>query len=55
MKIKPPANEKERLALKQRLERQHGGRVDIIKGRYGWYARFSQPWNRRKRQGKTGQ
>jgi hypothetical protein len=24
MKIKPPANENERLALKQRLEREHG-------------------------------
>ena len=53
MKIKPPANENERLALKQRLEREDGARVDIIKGRFGWYARFSKPWNPRKRPGQT--
>jgi hypothetical protein len=40
MKIKPPANKNERHALKQRLEREHGARVDIIRGRFGWYARF---------------
>jgi hypothetical protein len=55
MKIKPPANENERLALKQRLEREHGARVGIIKGRFGWYARFSKPGNPQKRRGETGQ
>ena len=45
MKILPPADENERLALKLRLEEalgaEQGGswRVDIIDGRYGWYVR----------------
>ena len=55
MKIKPPANEAERLALKQRLERQHGGRVDIYEDRYGWTVRFCQSRKPRKRPGPSGQ
>ena len=45
MKILPPADENERRRLKARFEGQlrqaTGGdwRVDIVPGRYGWYAR----------------
>jgi hypothetical protein len=55
MKIKPPANEKERLALKARLEREHGAPVDIINGRFGWYARFLKPGRPRQRKRQAGQ
>jgi len=54
MKIKPPANEAERLALKRRLERDHGWRVDVLKNRFGWYARFFKPGKRGKQKGQTG-
>jgi len=40
MKIAPPANKAERRALQERLEREHGRRVDVLKNHWGWYARF---------------
>jgi len=40
MKIAPPANKAERRALQERLEREHGKRVDVLKNHWGWYARF---------------
>ena len=50
MKIAPPANEAERRALQARLEREHGRRVDVLKNRWGWYARFFKTASPRKPQ-----
>jgi len=55
MKIAPPANEAERRALQARLEREHGRSVDVLKNRWGWYARFFKKAPRRKPQGQAGQ
>ena len=55
MKIAPPANEAERRALQARLEREHGRRVDVLKNRWGWYARFFKEAPRRKPQAQAGQ
>ena len=60
MKIIPPAAEKDRYLLKTRMEcalrRMQGGdwRVDIIAGRYGWYARAVPLRRRRKGRGPRG-
>jgi hypothetical protein len=53
MKIKPPANQAERLALQRRLEREHGCRVDVLKNRFGWYARFFSTAKRAKQKSQT--
>ena len=55
MKIKPPASEAERRALQERLEREHGHRVDVLKNRFGWYARFFKKAPRRKPKAPPGQ
>ena len=53
MKIIPPAAEKDRKLWKARMERElrrmQGGRwrVDLIAGRYGWYARAVRLRNRK--------
>ncbi len=54
MKIAPPANEAERRALQERLEREQGWRVDGLKNRWGWYARFFKEAKRQKPPGQTG-
>ncbi len=54
MKIAPPRNEAERRALQERLEREHGHRVDVLKNRWGWYARFFKKARRRKPQAQPG-
>ena len=54
MKIKPPASAAERRALKERLEREHGARGDVLKNRFGWYARFLKKAARRKPQAQPG-
>ena len=55
MKIAPPANQAERRALQARLEREHGRRVDVLKNRWGWYARFFKKAPRRKPKAPPGQ
>lgn len=55
MKIKPPSSEAERRALQERLEREHARRVDVLKNRFGWYARFFKKSPRRKPQAQPGQ
>jgi len=55
MKIAPPANEAERRALQARLERNHGNRVDVLRNRWGWYARFFKEAKRRKPHRQAGQ
>ena len=54
MKIEPPSNEGERSALQERLEREHNRRVDVLKNRFGWYARFFKKSARRKPQAPPG-
>jgi hypothetical protein len=57
MKITPPADETERRLWKRSLERQlhlldgRDWRVDIIRGRHGWYARAVPVLNRSGRRG----
>jgi len=56
MRILPPADENERRRLKASFEKQlrqtNGGdwRVDIVPGRYGWYARAERIASRRRGQ-----
>jgi hypothetical protein len=54
MKIKSPSSQAERRALQERLEREHGRRVDVLKNRWGWYARFFKKAARRKPQAPPG-
>jgi hypothetical protein len=53
-KIQPPTSAAERPALQERLERDHGRHVDVLKDRWGWYARFFKKAPRREPRAQPG-
>lgn len=53
MELTPPVNATERRASRERLEREQGGRVEVLKNRGGWCARFFKTAELRKLQGQT--